>query len=523
MATKDEPIFWGADYYTGAYYGLEYVGGAAVVAASQVIGVKAFASAGKGISFEDYVGLDAVELSNLVKTDQATPAELLEAAIARAEVVNPKINAIVLPYYDRAREAVKAGLPKGPFRGVPWLLKDLHLAMKGTITSNGSVPWKDAVASYDSTLVERYRDAGLVVFGKSASPEFGGTATTESKLWGATRNPWNLEHTPGGSSGGSAAAVAAGILPAANASDGGGSIRIPASCCGLFGLKPSRGRVPMGPKRYTAHDFSCIHAVTRSVRDSAALLDVSHGVAPYEYYTAPPVERPYAEEVRREPGALRVGWLELPVHQLPPHADCTQAAADAAKLCESLGHRVEPVRLPIDPRAYYDAVGVNSTIHTARRIRARSEELGRKILPEEIESITWANLAASEKLTADDLAGAMALFREVTEQMGLLMQRYDVLLSPTLARPPEKIGVMSLSNPDPDEFTDAATYASAFTMLYNVSGQPAMSLPLHWNEAGLPIGVMFAAAYGREDVLFRLAAQIEQARPWFDRRPPLEA
>lgn len=497
------------------------VGGAAM-AAAQAIGPRAFATGG-GLSFDDYVAQDAVGLSKLVASGQVSPAELLEVAIARAEAVNPKINAIVLPYYDRARKSVAAGLPDGPLRGVPWLLKDLHLAMKGTITSNGSIPWKDAVATHDSTLVERYRDAGLVVFGKSASPEFGGTAVTESKLWGATRNPWNLEHTPGGSSGGSAAAVAAGILPAANASDGGGSIRIPASCCGLFGLKPSRGRVPMGPSRYAAHDFSCVHAVTRSVRDSALLLDLSRGVAPYEYYTAPPVERAYADELHREPGKLRIGWLELPVHRIPPHADCTRAAKEAAKLCESLGHRVEPATLPIDPRAYYGAVGVNSAIHTARRIRARGEELGREIREEEMESITWANLATADGLTADDLAGAMAFFRRVTEQMGELMARYDVLLSPTMAAPPVKIGVMSLSNPDPDVFTEAATYASAFTMLYNVSGQPAMSVPLHWNEAGLPIGVMFAAAYGREDRLFRLGAQLEQAKPWFDRLPSLAA
>ncbi len=494
--------------------------GAAAALASQFVTSRT-AVAATGIAFGEYVKHDALGLAKLVADGEVTAAELLEAAIARADAVNPKLNAIVIPYYELAREAVRAGLPTAPFRGVPWLLKDLHLKLAGTITSYGSIPWRDAVASYDSTLVERYRDAGLVIFGKTASPEFGATATTESKLWGQTHNPWNLAYTSGGSSGGSAAAVAAGILPAANASDGGGSIRIPASCCGLFGLKPTRGRVPMGPHRFGGAGLSVIHAVTRSVRDSAALLDISRGAAAYDPYAAPPVERAYLEEVKREPGKLRVGWVKRPVSQTPVHPECEKAAANAAKLCESLGHRVETARLEVDPREYYGAIQVNSTVQTARMIRAREVELGRSIREEEIESLNWQDLAAADKLDAVSLADARDTFHRVGEQMSQLMARYDVLLSPTVAAPPVKLGVMSLSNPSEEEFITAATAASAFTMLYNVSGQPAMSLPLHWTETGLPVGVMFAAAFGREDVLFRLGAQIEQAQPWFGKRPPI--
>ncbi|MEM7409983.1 MAG: amidase [Myxococcota bacterium] len=498
------------------------VGGASLALTTACRAPAALASGrGAALSFEEYVAQDAVGLAALVARKEVTPAELLEVAIARTEAVDPKLNAVVIRHFDAARAVANMDLPAGPLSGVPWLLKDLHLYVRGTVTSNGSVAWKDRVADYDSTLVERYRAAGLVIFGKTASPEFGATAVTESTLWGATRNPWNLAHTPGGSSGGSAAAVAAGIVPAANASDGGGSIRIPASCCGLFGLKPTRGRVPRGPHSYSAHSFSCIHAVTRSVRDSAVLLDASRGSAPYDYTAAPPVARPFAEEVGRDPGPLRVGWVKTPVTRLPVHVDCEAAAAQVAKQCASWGHTVEEVALPVEPRKYYTAVGINNAVHTARRIRARGEERGRPVGPDEIEPGNWSKLAQADGLSADDLASAEATFRKTAADMATLMQRYDVLLSPTMAAPPVKIGVMSLSNPDQEEFITAATAASAFTMLYNVSGQPAMSLPLHWNAAGLPIGVMFAAAFGREDLLFRLASQIEGELPWFGKRPPL--
>ena len=475
-----------------------------------------------GIGYDDYVAHDALGLAKRVADGEVQPLELLDTAIARAEAVDPKLNAIVIEHFDRARAAVASGLPKGPFHGVPWLLKDLHLLLEGTVTSYGSIPWRNFVAPHDSTLVDRYEAAGLVIFGKTASPEFGATATTESKLWGQTHNPWNLAHTPGGSSGGSAAAVAAGILPAANASDGGGSIRIPASCCGLFGLKPTRARVPLGPHRYEgASGLSVVHAVTRSVRDSAALLDISHGPAPYDPYAAPPVERPYLEEVGRDPGALRVGWVRRPITRTPVQPECEKAVADAAKLCESLGHSVEETAFDIDPRPYYEAAGINNAVHTLRTIRAREQQLGRAIREEELESLNWVKIARAEAMSAVDMANARETFYRAGESVATMLQRFDVLLTPTQAAPPAKLGVMSLSNPDEAAFTAAAIDASAFTQLYNVTGQPAMSLPLHMTPDGLPVGIMFAAAVGREDLLFRLAAQIEQERPWFDRRPPI--
>lgn len=474
------------------------------------------------LAFDEYVRHDALGLASLVANGDVHPAELLETAIARAEAVNPALNAIVLPHYDRARAAVEAGLPAGPFRGVPWLLKDLHLLLEGTVTSYGSIPWRNFVAPHDSTLVDRYEAAGLVIFGKTASPEFGATATTESKLWGETHNPWKLDHTPGGSSGGSAAAVAAGILPAANASDGGGSIRIPASCCGLFGLKPTRARVPLGPHRFEgASGLSVVHAVTRSVRDSAALLDVSHGPAPYDPYASPAVERPFLEEVGRSPGALRIGWVKRPVTRTPVHPECEKAVAATAKLCESLGHSIEEAAFDIDPRPYYEAAGINNAVHTLRAIRAREAQLGRAIRQEELEPLNWVKIARAEAMSGLDMANARETFYRAGETLATLMQRFDVLLTPTQAAPPAKLGVMSLSNPDEAAFTAAAIDASTFTQLYNVTGQPAMSLPLHMTPDGLPVGVMFAAAFGREDVLFRLAGQLEQERPWFDRRPPI--
>jgi Asp-tRNA(Asn)/Glu-tRNA(Gln) amidotransferase A subunit family amidase len=496
--------------------------GGAFAATLAAGGPAALARASSGLAFDEYVRMDAIALADLVAKGEISPDELLEAAIARCEQVNPRINAVVIEHFDLARKAARDGLPNGPLRGVPFLLKDLYMSLRGTVTSEGSIAFRDRVAAYDSTLVERYRAAGLNIFGKTASPEFGATATTESKLWGETRNPWNLAYSAGGSSGGSAAAIAAGILPAANASDGGGSIRIPAATCGLFGLKPTRARTPLGPNRWEgSNGLSSVHAITRSVRDSALLLDVTHGAAPYDPYAAPPVERPYMQELQRAPGKLRIGWLEQTITHTPVHPECERAAADAAKLCESLGHHVERTMLPIDPRSYYEAIGINSSVGFALAIRAREAELGRPILEDEVEPLNWVKLARADKLGALDLARARNTFHQVGQTVSEVMQRFDLLLSPTEAAPPPKLGVMSLSNPNEEAFTKAALDASIFTQVYNVSGQPAMSLPLHWTADGLPVGVMFAAAFGREDVLFRVAAQIEKAAPWFDKRPTL--
>ena len=470
------------------------------------------------LSIAEYMQFDALDLARLVANKEVSPLELLESAMQRAKTVNPKINALVTPHYNLAQEAINRGLQDGPLKGVPFLLKDLHMSLKGTVTTNGSVFFKDAVAGYNSTLVERYQRAGLVIFGKTASPEFGGTGTTESRLFGDTRNPWNLEYSAGGSSGGSAAAVAAGILPAANASDGGGSIRIPASCCGLFGMKPTRARVPSGPHK--AESWSAvIHAVSRSVRDSALLLDISRGADFGSPYTAPPVERPYLEEVRRPPGQLRMALIKHPIYPCPIHSECTRAVEDAARLCESLGHHVEESDWPELPlHEYYRAAGFNSSVGTASLVEARELALGRKATEADLEPITWLRYQEGKQVTGIQYANTRGVFQDVKRRLAEFQQNYDLILTPTLPEPPVKLGVLSLDQ-DLESYTRAAAAVSAFTMLYNSTGQPAMSVPLHWTPEGLPVGVMFAGRFGDEATLFRLAGQLEKAQPWQGKRP----
>lgn len=490
--------------------------GLAVATAAALAPRGAFA-ARPAMSFREYRSHDGLALASLVRRGEVSAPEVLELAIARAEAVNPDLNCIVEKLYDQARRTAKGPLPDGPFAGVPFLLKDLGMALEGTVTTQGSRFYRDWVADYTSTVVERYEQAGLVIMGKSASPEFGGTATTESILFGDTRNPWNPAHSAGGSSGGSAAAVAAGILPLANATDGGGSIRIPASCCGLFGLKTSRGRTPHGPKVLSS-DMAVTHAVTRSVRDSAALLDATMGPEPGQTLIAPAPAGLYLNAVQREPGALRIGLVTTPVTHSPVHPECTAAAANTAKLCDSLGHAVDEVQLPVDPRAFFDATGKVMGIGNVLRVRNREKQLGREVTERDLEPVTWHYFQKNKDITGEQLARARDTLATTAQAIARLQETYDVLLSPTMASPPVKLGAMSLNQAQAD-FEKVAINASAFTMLYNATGQPAMSVPLHWTPDGLPVGVMFAARYGDETTLFELAGQLEQAAPWFDRVP----
>jgi amidase/6-aminohexanoate-cyclic-dimer hydrolase len=474
------------------------------------------------MSFDEYESHDALGLAELVKGGELTPTELLDAALERMERHNPSLNAVVIPMQDEARRAIEDGLPDGPFRGVPFLLKDLALFYAGTRTTNGCRYYADVVADHDSELVIRYNRAGLVTFGKSASPEFGLTTTTESKLFGVTRNPWNLEHTSGGSSGGASAAVASGMLPAANASDGGGSIRIPAACCGLFGLKPSRGRMPFGPDVGEGWSgMSTIHAVTRSVRDSAALLDATEGPDIGAPYCAPPKARPYLEEVGAPTGQLRIARLTASFNGMPTHPDCVAGVDAAAKLCESLGHHVEEAAIEVDR----EAMALASQSIMAGNVRSiledRAAEIGRDFGPDDIESFTWIMTEAVQARGASDYARSIRTIHAIGRQIERFLQSYDVILSPTLGAPPERIGALSLSNPDPAQFTTAVMTSVGYTQIFNASGHPAMSVPLHWNEAGLPIGIQFAGRLGDEAGLLRLAAQLEEASPWFDRRPSI--
>lgn len=490
-----------------------------VIAAAGGVAPVLGSSAGASLSFEEYRSHDALGLAQLVRNKDVSPMELLELAIARSETVNPGINFLVEELYDFARKAVRAGLPPGPFAGVPFLLKDLGMALKGTVTTNGSRFYRDARSEYTSTVVTRYQQAGLAIFGKTASPEFGGTGTTESILFGDTRNPWDLTRSAGGSSGGSAAAVAAGVLPLANGTDGGGSIRIPASCCGLFGMKPSRGRVPSGPKELSSV-MSVIHGLSRSVRDSAALLDASRGPEPGQTTIAPRPERNYLEAVSIAPKALRVGLITTPITHSPVDPECSRAAADAAKVCEDLGHHVQEIALPIDPREFFASTRIIMGAGTVMRVVNREQQLGRKATENDLEPIIWQRYRDSLAYTAEQLSEAERGVEKAARQIALLQRDFDVLLSPTLAAPPVKLGKLSL-NQDNAVYEKEAINISAFTILYNATGQPAMSVPLHWTPEGLPVGVMFAGRYGEEGLLFQLAGQLEQASPWFNRVPSL--
>ena len=473
------------------------------------------------LSPDDFMAHDAVELAGLVRAKQVRASELLEAAIARTEAVNPALNAVVLRHDALAREAVRAGLPDGPLQGVPFLLKDLAIDLSGTITTHGSRFFADSAATRDSELVKRYRNAGLVIFGKTASPEFGATATTESKLWGDTHNPWKRGYSSGGSSGGAAAAVAAGILPVAHASDGGGSIRIPAANCGLFGLKPTRGRVPDGPHSFDGWaGLSIDHVISRSVRDSAAVLDATQGTTLGDPYVSPPRTRPYIGEVSTPPHMLRIGLQTTSFMLKEIHPDCIEAARNAAKLCESLGYAVEEISAPpLPPAELFAAMTIVMGASSVNRIQAREKQLGREVTPEDLELRNWESYQKALSFTAAQHEAARQDVYDFGRAVVVHQHPYDVVLSPTLAIPPPRHGLMSLSS-DYDDYARTGQQASAFTIQYNFSGQPAMSVPLFWNDEGLPIGTMFAARPGREDVLFQLAGVLEQARPWKQRRPP---
>ena len=475
------------------------------------------------LSPTEYTARDAIGLAELVRNGDVSPSELIETAISQAERLDPHINAVVIKMYDEARRTAAAEIPAGPFRGVPFLLKDLGAYYAGFPTTAGCRFFADYVPDHDSEIVRRYKQAGLVVFGKSASPEFGLTTSTESTLHGRTRNPWNLEHTSGGSSGGSSAAVAAGILPAAHASDGGGSIRIPASCCGLFGLKPTRARTPMGPDAGEGWSgLSTIHAVTWSVRDSAALLDSSAGPDSGDPYWAPPPSRPFLDEVGAPPGRLRISFTSTPFNGTEIDPECRQAVEDAARLCAELGHEVEEAELDIDAvtlgHATRTIVGANVRANLIERGRVLGREFGDG--DAELQTLAMARNAA--KISAADYALAVRTVHRVGRQVATFFGEVDLLLSPTMATPPKKLGLLALDNENTEEHVGHLMQTIGFTQLMNVAGNPAASVPLAESESGLPIGIQLAAAFGEEATLLRISAQLEEARPWSARRPSLD-
>lgn len=466
---------------------------------------------------------DAVGLAALVKARKVSPSELLEAAIARTEALNPRFNFIAQRHYDHARKANAAGLPKGPFSGVPLLVKDLHTHIAGELTEGGSRLYKGYRAAVTSELVRRYETAGFVIFGKTTTPEYGLTGTTENKLSGDTRNPWNPAHSSGGSSGGAAVAVAAGVIPAAHASDGGGSIRIPASCCGLFGLKPSRGRVPMGPLRTEGWGgLSTNHAITRSVRDSAAILDISHGTEVGSRYGAPSPREGFLAQVGKHPGKLQIALVTAPISGSPVDPECLDTARAAARLCESLGHHVEEARLELDAALLGWASFVSIGPAVAADIADRCKVLGIAPGPDVLEPITLAFAEYGKTFTAMDAARASNVLQDAAIKVAQFQQRFDLILTPTLAAPPIALGRIGLT-PDCSfqEWGQRAAVYSPFCQLANLTGQPSMSVPLGMSKTGLPIGTMFTGRYGEEALLLRLAGQLEQAAPWKGRRPKL--
>lgn len=472
---------------------------------------------------EDLALLDATAQAGLVARGELQPIELVEAAIERIERVNPQLNAVIHPLFEKARaEARSPGLARGPFRGVPFLVKDAVCTTAGDPCHAGMRFLKRHAyhAPEDSELARRFRAAGFVFVGKTNTPELALSATTEPLAYGPTRNPWNPERSTGGSSGGSAAAVAAGLAPAAHANDMGGSIRIPAAHCGLVGLKPSRARGTLAPAfgEYWG-PLTHEHVVTRSVRDSAAILDCIAGPAVGDPYTAPPFARPLREEVGAQAGALRIG-LATAAGTQSIHPDCVAAAESAAALLGELGHRVEPVRLP-----ELDAPIMGPWIApaVARDLDRYAELVGAPIGPEDVEPLNWVMAEQGRAMSAVEYVkqaeAAFAWARALSAHWG---RDFDVLLTPTAGAPPPAIGELGPLAPIP-ELLGRLGACTVFTMPFDVTGQPAISLPLHWNAEGLPIGVQLAAAYGREDVLIRLASQLEAARPWAGRRPSVHA
>ncbi len=493
------------------------------------------------MTHDEYAPLDATQLADLVRRGEATAGELLECALERLESVNPSINAVVRRMDEDARR-VAGRPPRGPLSGVPFLVKDLLTTVSGHPTSMGSRLLRDVPADHDSELARRYEAAGLVIVGKTNTPEWGLLPCTEPELWGPTRNPWDLERTPGGSSGGSAAAVAAGIVPMAGGGDGGGSIRIPASCCGLFGLKPTRGRTPTGPDHGQLWRGAAIeHVLTRSVRDSAAVLDAVHGPdagAPYEI--APPAG-PFLRDATADPGVLRVAVTTEPWLGSTVHADCVRAVEDAVSLLEALGHEVHERGPEVDAGAFSRAFLLMMAAELGADLEDVRRMLGRPAHRRDLESPTWALALLSRAFTAREYAGALRTLERTGRGIGRFFQDYDVLVTPTVASPPPRIGALRPSGAEAVLLRILGLFGSGrivkaagllgraardafeftpWTPVFNVTGQPAMSVPLFWNADGLPIGVHFAGRFGAESTLFRLAGQLERARPWIHRRPP---
>jgi len=474
--------------------------------------------------------LDACALAQLVRNGVASPAELVDDAINRIEKLNPELNAVIRPRFDEARREAAAALPDGPFRGVPIVLKDLLCYLAGEEIHEGMRVLKEAryVSRRDQELARRLHAAGFVVVGRTNTPELGILPTTEPFAYGPTRNPWDTARSTGGSSGGSAAAVASGMVPVGHANDGGGSIRIPASECGLVGLKPSRARVPLGPEWGDIFGgLVCELGVSRTVRDTAAVLDAVAGPEPGDPYAAPTPSRPFVEELGADPGRLRIGMQSAAFGgTVTTHPDCVAATEAAGALLESVGHVVDPTHVAaLDPPELVEAFLLIWAAGIAFDVdHYWPGKLGRLITQDEVEPLTWALADAGRGASASDFLEARRQLQAMARHVAQWYEGgFDLLLTPTIAQPPPLIGDFDSPADNPLHGLFRAAEVVPFTPLFNATGQPAISLPLYWSAQGLPIGVQLVAPYGREDVLLRVASQLEQAAPWAQRRPPISA
>ncbi len=464
----------------------------------------------------------ALDLAARIAAGELSASEALEAAIARTEAANERLNAVTRPLHDEARAEVAAGLPDGPFTGVPFPLKDLSIFYGGVPTSAGSRTQVDAPAARDSELMRRYRAAGLVAYCKTNTPEFGSLGTTEPLLFGPCRNPWSLEHSCGGSSGGSAALVAARAAPIAHATDGAGSIRIPASCCGIFGLKPTRARITMGPDAGEAPGgISNEHAVSISVADNAALLDATLGGMPGDPYACPPPERPFAEEVGADPGRLRIALTDRSITGTPLDPDCVAAVRETAKLLEALGHHVEEAAPPLDVETFRLFYMRFWPMTVARQERRMSRAAGRPIDRALFEPFNRYLLEITDDIRAADYVADLAWFHGMSRDFAAFMERYDLWLTPTLGHPPPLLGHFDSREHGGPEVMERFMRYLPFTPFANMTGQPSATLPLWWNADGLPVGSLLTGRYGDEATLFRVSAQLEEARPWAGKIPPV--
>jgi amidase len=473
-----------------------------------------------GLNLEEYRGLDATALAGLVRSRQVQAQELMGLALQAVEQWNPRINAVLETFEDELPAADSAGA----LYGVPFLIKDILLHRKGGRLEMGSRMARGTVTPTDTELMLRFRRAGLVAVGRTNTPEFGHGCTTEPVANGPTRNPWDPSRMAGGSSGGAAAAVAAGIVPAAHANDGAGSIRIPAACCGLFGLKPSRGRVSLGPDMGEAlFGMGIENTVTRSVRDSAAILDLVEGPSPGDPYAIARPATPYREEIRRAPGRLRIAFATQAFSGAPIDPECVAATEATARLCAELGHTVEQASPSFSYPEFREACIRGWAAGLYNWIEALAEATGRKPGLDVLETATLSAYEYGRGLTAKDLLWVPAALNRVCRAVAPFFQQYDLLLTPSTSRPAQLLGTynQNAAGLTTQGWFDHKGSFAPFLALFNVTGQPAMSVPLSVSSGGLPIGLHFVAGFGQEDLLFRLAAQLEQARPWASRRPPL--